>query len=386
MHIRRLENFINPHKAELKKLALYIHSNPEIGMEEHNAVKKQVEILKKWGFDLTEHFCNIPTAFKATFGKGANTLCFMSEYDALPGLGHACGHNLIAVTSMAASKILSEIIKEKQLDAQVVLLGTPGEEGMGGKIEIIKKNGLAGIDAVIMAHPDNKTAVWKGCFGVRRFDIDFFGKASHAADAPEHGINALDAVIMLFNAVNAWREHLPENTRIHGIITNGGDAPNIVPEKASASFYLRAESQTTLNGMVERFEQMSKGAALQTGCSVRHISRPPSYKTGIPNETLNRLFFESASELNMSPQIPAITSRASTDFANVSHELPGIHAYFDITKKKPYALHTQEFLEAAKSSYAFDQAMKTASALAYTAYRYIVEEKSDSHPQQRTFR
>jgi metal-dependent amidase/aminoacylase/carboxypeptidase family protein len=230
-----------------------------------------------------------------------------------------------------------------------------------------------------MAHPDNKTATWKGCFGVQRYDIDFLGKAAHAADAPEHGINALDAVIMLFNGVNAWREHLPENTRIHGIITDGGEAPNIVPEKASASFYLRAEKQDMISSMAELFENIAKGAALMTGCSLSFQRRFPSYKTGIPDEYLNELFYESAKELGMNPQIPENASRASTDFADVSHELPGIHVYFDITENKPYALHTKEFLEAAATPYAINQSFRTASALAYTAYRYIIEHKDKMH-------
>jgi len=379
MHISKIKEIIEPYRKELEKAALEIHSNPETGMEEYNAVRIQLEILRKWNFDITERFCSIPTSFKAVYGKGSTTICFMSEYDALPGLGHACGHNLIMLTSIAASKMLADIIEQENLDAKVVLLGTPGEEGMGGKIKIIEKGGLAGIDAVLMAHPDNKTATWKGCFGVQRYDIDFLGKAAHAADAPEHGINALDAVIMLFNGVNAWREHLPENTRIHGIITDGGEAPNIVPEKASASFYLRAEKQDMISSMTELFENIAKGAALMTGCSLSFQRRFPSYKTGIPDEYLNELFYESAKELGMNPQIPENASRASTDFADVSHELPGIHVYFDITENKPYALHTKEFLEAAATPYAINQSFRTASALAYTAYRYIIEHKDKMH-------
>jgi amidohydrolase len=374
MNIKDFIKYIEADKNALKNLALDLHKNPELGMEEFNAVTKQIDILEKWNFKIENPFCKMPTAYKASYGESGRTFCFMSEYDALPGIGHACGHNLIAITSLAAGKILSELLKAKNLKGKVIIMGTPGEEGLGGKVQIVAKNGLKGIDKVIMAHPSNQTAIWQGCFGIKRYTIDYYGKASHAADAPELGKNALDAIIALFNGVSAWRQHLPEATRIHGIITNGGEAPNIIPEKASASFYLRAEHQDTLEEMQTRFEQIVKGSGLIANCEYKLTEEYPGYKSGIPDTKLNEEYFEAAAQLGMKPSRPKYPSRASTDFGDISHEIAGTHVYFDITKNRPYALHTQEFLEAAKSNYAIEQAFKTATALAYVGYKFFIED------------
>ena len=374
MKIQKFSKYIDNDKEVLKKLALNLHANPELGMQEFDAVKQQIKLLKNWNFEVINPFCKMPTAYKASFGKNGRTFCFMSEYDALPDIGHACGHNLIAITSLAAGKILSEILKEEEIPGKIIVMGTPGEEGLGGKVKIIAENGLKGIDAAIMAHPANQTAVWQGCFGIKRYTVNYFGKAAHAADAPELGKNALDAVITLFNGLNAWRQHLPEATRVHGIITDGGVAPNIIPEKTSASFYLRAENQNILEDMEKRFQEIVQGAGMINNCQYELIEEYPGYKSGIPDDKLNAIFFEAAKELGMSPVIPKEPSRASTDFGDVSHELPSTHVYFDITENRPLALHTLEFLEAAKSNYAIEQAFKTASALAFVGYKFFTED------------
>ena len=301
----------------LKELALEIHDNPELGMEEFKAVDKQITLLKKWGFDVTSPFCGMETSYKAVFGAGGPVFCFMSEYDALPGVGHACGHNLICTASLGAGKALADAIKAKGIPGTVVVMGTPGEEGRGGKVEIVNQGGLEGLDAAIIAHPDKKTRTWKGCFAVERFDVVYTGKAAHASGAPEKGINALDAIMLLFHGINAWREHLPEKTRIHGIVTDGGEAPNIVPERAAASFYLRADKQQQVEDMMQRFKRIAEGAALMTDCGCAIESNEVGYKSGLPNEALNQAYFDAASELGMNPSIPDSMGRASTDFGDV---------------------------------------------------------------------
>lgn len=358
----------------LQKLAFDIHANPELGFEEHQAVEQQIALLKEWGFDVTTPFCGLDTAFKAVYGSGGPVFCIMSEYDALPGVGHACGHNLICTASLGAGKALADTLKAKNIPGTLVVMGTPGEEGKGGKVEIVNQGGLEGIEAAIMAHPDKKTRTWKGCFAVERFDVIYTGKAAHASGAPEKGKNALDAVMLLFHGINAWREHLPEKTRVHGIVTDGGEAPNIVPERAAAAFYLRADKQPQVEEMKQRFKRIAEGAALMTDCGCTVESNEVGYKSGLPNEALNQAYFDATEELGMSPMVPESMGRASTDFGDVSHELPGVHVYFGILENdERHALHTVEFAEAAKSDFAVSQALKTSQALAEVGLKFFTD-------------
>ena len=369
-----LSNSINEIAPILKEIALEMHADPELGFEEFNAVRRQVALLKDWGFEVTTPFCGLDTAYKAVSGSGEPVFCFMSEYDALPSLGHACGHNLISITALGAGKALADTLKEKNIPGTVIVMGTPGEEAKGGKVKIADQNGLKDVDAAIMAHPEFTTAVWKGCLGVERFEVKYTGKAAHAAAAPEEGINALDAIMLLFHGVNAWREHLPEKNRIHGIVTDGGVAPNIVPEHAAAFFYLRAENQQGVDVMVQRFKRIAEGAALMTDCGCTVESNEVGYKCGLPNDALNQAFFDAAMELDMNPQIPETISPISTDFGDVSRLIPGTHVYFGITEgDEKHPLHTIEFAKDAKSDYGISQAVKTAEALANVGYKFFTE-------------
>jgi amidohydrolase len=371
-----ISNSIDSVAPILNDVAREIHADPELGMNEFNAVKRQVELLKSWGFNVENPYCELDTAYRAEWGSSGPTFCFMSEYDALPEIGHACGHNLISVVALGAGKALVDILKERNIPGRVVVMGTPGEEGQGGKVTIINRGGLDDIDAAIMAHPSYKTAIWSGSFAVERYDVTFEGKAAHAAAAPEEGINALDAVMLLFHGINAWREHLPEATRIHGVVTNGGTFPNIVPETAEASFYLRAESQQQIEKMLKRFKQIIKGAALMTECNYILKSKEIGYKSGIPNNTLNDAFFNAASELNMNPDRPKLAWRASTDFGDVSHKIPGTHIYFGITEGgKETPLHTLEFAKNANSQYGIDQAIKIAKAITSVGYKFLTDDE-----------
>jgi amidohydrolase len=360
----------------LKDFALELHNNPELGLEEFKAVRRQIELFRNWGFEVTAPFAGLETAYKATFGTGKPVFCFMAEYDALPELGHACGHNLIATAAVGAGKALADILQTENIPGTVMVMGTPAEEGKGGKVRMMEKNALDGIDAVIIAHPSESTTTWPGCMGVERFDLKFKGKASHAAKAPEDGKNALDAVILFFQGINAWRQHLPEKTRVHGIITDGGVLPNIVPDKASAAFYLRADNTKQIEKMIRRCENIAKGAALMTDCDYEIEFRKFGYKSGLPNGTLNSAFFEYTSALEMKPQFQNSICRASTDFGNVSHEVPGIQPYFGIVEgDEHHSLHTTEFAEDAKSDYAVNQTIKMAQAMAMVGYRFLTDQK-----------
>lgn len=357
----------------LRSMSNCIYAKPELGFEEYSAVKIQKELLEGWGFDFISPIAGLDTAFKAVYGDGGPAFCFMSEYDALPEMGHACGHNLIAATSLAAGLFVKRTLELEGGQGQIVVMGTPGEEGKGGKVMMVNSNAFEGIDASMMAHPFHKTTTDSGCLSVGGYEITFRGKPSHASAAPEKGVNALDAINLLFAGVGAWRQQLPESCRVHGIITDGGVAPNIIPNKACASFYLRAASEESRQAMDRRFKDIIKGASLMTECEFEFSETRPAYKSSLYNEPLNLEFLERAEMAGMEPLHEVGTGRISSDFGDVSQILPSAHLFFNISDDE-VALHTTEFAEIANSDYAFEQAMKTASIMADIALKFIRNE------------
>jgi amidohydrolase len=357
---------------DLKALSRFLHAHPETGYLEHEACRRQVDLLRRWGFAVESPYGGLATAFRATAGEGHPVFAVLAEYDALPEIGHACGHNLICTAALGAGKAIADRLRDEQLPGTVVVLGTPGEEGCGGKIDLLRAGAFADIDAAIMAHPDSRTATWKGSLGIRRFDAVYHGLASHAAVTPEKGRNALDAVMLLFAGINAWRQHLPEDTRVHGIVTEGGVAPNIVPDRASCRFYLRANDLETTDAMERRFLAIAEGAALMTDTTLELV-RPETtrdYLPGNPNDTLNRAFFEAAQALGMDPRIPERGGRGSTDFSDVSQVIPATHIYYGITDRNA-PLHSLAFAEAAATDEALAQTLTAAAALADVGHRFF---------------
>jgi amidohydrolase len=363
---------INKNAPLIKTVSDAIHAKPELGFEEFNAVSRQVDILKNARFSIRNPVGSLATAFKAEFGKGSPAFCLLSEYDALPGLGHACGHNLIAASALAAGLAVKEAMERESIPGRLVIMGTPGEETKGGKVIMLAENAFEGIDACAMAHPFQVTGQDPGNLAVSRHEVIFTGKAAHAASEPEAGINALDAVNLLFCGINAWRQQLHETSRIHGIITEGGDAPNIIPEKAGAFFYIRAIDSAIRDAMEARFENIVKGAALMTGCDYKCSKIPHSYDANIPNGPLNSLVMELVAQLKMAPQ--TVSSKISTDFANVTQKIPGVSFFFRATHSQ-ISLHSREFEKAAGNVFAFNQSMLAARALAVTALTYLTNGK-----------
>ncbi len=360
------------HAKQLEKLATDVHGNPELGFEETKARDWQVKLLRRWEFKVRTPFAGLATAFNATRGKGSPVFCFMSEYDALPDIGHACGHNLICAAALGAGTALADVMQKERTAGTVVVMGTPGEESFGGKVKMIRKGALKGIDAAIMAHPSNNTGPDPGSNAIQRFDVAFAGKAAHAAGSAEKGRNALDAVMLVFHAVNAWRQQLPESARIHGIVTEGGVKPNIIPHKASCMFYLRAPDEARLSRMAGRFADIAKGAALMTGTSVSLAPAFLPYKARKPNQPLNQAYIKAARAAGMKPASSAGPNRGSSDFGDVSHVLPSAHVYFKITKRD-VAAHSIAFEKAAGSAYARRQMLRAAEALARVGYRYFTD-------------
>lgn len=356
-------------KEELFELSQKIHANPELGFKEVKACAWQIELLKKWGFEVETPFAGMETAYRAVYGSGEPVFAVLSEYDALPGIGHACGHNLICACSMGAGKAIADYLKENKVPGTLLVMGTPAEEGFGGKIPIVEQGDFNKVDAAIMAHPSDNTQAWYGSLGVTHYDVIYHGLAAHAGGSPEKGRNALDAVMLLFAGVNAWRQHTVEDSRVHGIITEGGDAPNIVPEKAACCFYVRANEIATLATMEKRFEQIAQGAAMMTDTEVE-IKIASGYKPGLPNQALNAAYHELAEEMGMNPIIPKRGGRGSTDFSNVSQVIPGTHVYFAICEKGT-AAHSTAFAVAAASEFGQYQMLKAAEVLANIGIRFF---------------
>lgn len=358
---------------EVKEVSDNIFQNPELGFEERKAVDWQAQLLKKHGFKVESPVGILETAYKAVSGKGGPIFCFMSEYDALPGIGHACGHNLIAAGAMAAGIALKNILVKEKIKGRVVIMGCPAEEGKGGKLALIKSKAFDDIDAALICHPYNKTLTECGWLSVSRFNVSFYGKSAHASVSPTEGANALDAAMLLFAGINAWRQHLPEASRVHGILSRGGSAPNIIPDYSECSFYLRADNAATHEKMEERFQKIVDGAALMTDTRADCRKQDNAYAAALYNKPLDDEYYKLAAEMGLGPIVAQKRGRGSSDFANVSQLMPCINLFYGIADTS-VALHSEEFREAAGSASAFEQTMKTACIMAKMALQYIADE------------
>lgn len=372
--VEKIKENIDQNKELYISTSHKIHANPEIGNEEFFASSLLTGILENEGFSVTKAVAGHETSFIARkkSDKPGPSIAFLAEYDALPGLGHACGHNIIGTMSTAAAIALSKVLDE--VGGEAVVLGTPAEEGGpngSAKGSFVKHGLLEGIDAAMMIHPNGKTSLTAPSLAVDPLDFEFFGKSAHAAASPHEGINALDAVIQLFNGINALRQHVTDDVRIHGIITHGGDAPNIVPEYAKARFFIRAATRNRLNEVTKRVKAIAEGAALTTGATVKITAFQNEVDNLLLNDRFNNIYREVIEELgeNVHLQKEGI---GSTDAGNISQVVPTIHPYIKIGPDHLVA-HTDEFREAAASERGDYALITGAKALALTALRLIVE-------------
>ncbi|MEW4224339.1 M20 family metallopeptidase [Rossellomorea marisflavi] len=352
-----------------------IHDRPEIGNEEFYASKTHAELLESEGFTVERGVAGHETALLARrkSDKPGPAIAFLSEYDALPGLGHACGHNIIGTTSVSAAIALSKVIDET--GGEVVLLGTPAEEGGpngSAKGSFVKHGLLEGIDAALMVHPANSTRITSNSLAVDPLDFEYIGKPAHAAGSPHHGINALDAVIGLFNGINALRQHVTDEVRIHGIITHGGDAPNIVPEYAKARFFIRAATRKTCSEVTARVKAIAEGSALATGAKLNVIAFQNEVDNLVLNRTYDAVFKEELERLGEYVSTEERNGLGSTDAGNISQVVPTIHPYIQIGPESLVA-HTDEFREAAKSPKGDEALILGAKGLALTALRLVTD-------------
>ncbi|PAE13706.1 amidohydrolase [Niallia circulans] len=367
---------INENEAKFKDISIYIGENPELGHEEFKACEILTDTLKQHDFNVEIGICDLPTAFKATFdsGKAGPVIGFMAEYDALPELGHACGHNLIGTMGIAAGIGLSKVLSET--GGKVIVYGTPAEETKGGKVTMAEAGIFEDLDVAMMVHPLDSYMKSGDSLAMDAIQFEFFGKAAHAAASPHLGINALDAVLQTFNSINALRQHIKSDARIHGVITEGGKAANIVPDYAVAQFYVRAGKREEVNKLVEKVKQCAEGAALQTGATVKASFYEFSYDDMITNQTLSDLFTKQLVDLGVEPSEiqEQRDGSGSLDMGNVSQVVPSIHPYVKICNEA-YACHTHEFREAAMSDQGRDAMILGAKSMALTGLEILTNKE-----------
>lgn len=364
---------IDSHAARFKDISRFIGENPELGHEEFLASKRLTEELEHHGFEVERAVLDIPTAFLATYksAKPGPTIAFLAEYDALPELGHACGHHLICMMSIGAAVGLKSVIDE--IGGTIRVYGTPAEETKGAKVPMAEAGLFNDVDAALMAHPYYTYEKSGESLAMDAIQFEYFGKPAHAAASPYEGINALDAVIQLFNSINALRQQLKSDARIHGIITEGGKAANIIPDYAVAQFYVRSASRVYTDEVVRKVLACAEGAALQTGCTLKTSNYEYSYDELLTNYTLSEAYNRNLYESGIrEDEIEVGKDHGSLDLGNVSIHCPTIHPFMKVIGPK-HLLHTKEFRDLAMEDRALDAMVFTAKMLASTAYDVITE-------------
>jgi amidohydrolase len=355
---------IDKNQETLWGISTSLFINPEVAFKEYNACELLTKILNKAGYFIETNIGGLETAFRASLGKKETaTVAILAEYDALIGLGHACGHNLIAAAAIGAGLGLAAVILK--LNGQVQVIGTPAEEGGGGKIILSKAGIFKDIDAAMMFHPASKNMVLRGSLASAKLMIEFFGKASHAAAAPEEGINALEALLLTFNNVNALRQTLSAKDRIAGIIKHGGEASNIVPAYTSAEFSIRGKSAKRRDLLVEKVIICAQAGAQAIGCQMKY-KVTAGYAEIIPNRIMAGLFRSNLESLGRIVVDPDPNERmGSTDMGDLSHLVPSIHPYLAVAPEN-VAGHTIEFREFCMTNAGMSAMLDAAKALAMT--------------------
>lgn len=356
--LNKLENKFSEIFEDLKELNEYIYKNPELGRKEFKACEAHKNLLKKYGFEVEENYIGIPTAYLAKYssGKKGIKIGYLAEYDALPEIGHGCGHNILGTTSIGAGILLKEYIDE--FGGEVLIFGTPAEETFGAKVDMAEAGCFDDIDVAMISHPTGKNHEKSGTSqAMEALQFTFKGKTAHAAGDPYNGINALDGVIQFFNSVNALRQQTKDSARIHGIISNGGEAANIIPDLAVANFYVREATTKEMLKLSERVKNCAKGAALATGTSLEIENYEYTFKHLVTNEKLSSIYTKNL-ELQGIKDIPMSDPTGSSDCGDVSHHCPTIHTYFPISKCELTG-HSIEFAKATITEEAY-QGMKEA--------------------------
>ena len=372
----RLTAAVEARAEDLIALSHEIHANPELGFDEHAAAATVARVLEGAGHDVDVGAYGLATAVRATAGHDRPRVAILAEYDALPGIGHACGHNVICATAVGAFLAVAESVDE--LGGSVELIGCPAEEGGGGKEIISKAGGFDEVDCAIMLHPHSFDVATHTWLGVQQVSVTYRGLSAHASATPFMGRNALDAVVQAYQALGALRQHVLPTDRIHGVITNGGAKPNIVPDEASAQFYLRSGHPSTLSELTTRAREVFEAAALATGTQLEVDWEPcPVYLPVRNNHALAARYAENIAARGRRPLPDGVVPReltGSTDLGNVSVRVPAIHPTLAIAPPE-VTIHTPAFAEWAASERADAGTVDGAVGLALTAADFLSDPK-----------
>ncbi len=355
-------------RAELLGLSHAIHGEPELALEEFKAAARLCDAVEGHGISVSHGSFGLATAYAAEFGKdGAPNIAILSEYDALPGIGHACGHNIIATTGYGAAIALSKL--GKRLPGRVRYLGTPAEERFGGKEIMAREGAFDRVDAAMMIHPSNMNLITMPCIAIAEVEAIYHGRSAHASAMPYRGLNALDAVVTAYQSLAQLRQHIRNTERIHGIITEGGLAPNIVPERASCRFYVRAADAHELAPLKARVQACFEAGALATGCKLELHWGDTDYLDLKTNWPMAGAFERNATGLGREffpvHDLPHGYA-GSTDMGNVSHRVPSIHPMLGVAPAG-VIIHNAEFTRWAASDKGDDAVIEGAKSLAMTA-------------------
>ncbi|RCH92705.1 hypothetical protein CU098_007000 [Rhizopus stolonifer] len=364
---------------ELREISLKIHDDPELGNQEYHAIDVLTDYLKKKGFKVTRKVAGLETAFTAEFSNDTTKrrVGFCCEYDALPGIGHGCGHNLISIQGLACAITIKTLMEQGLVQGTVVLFGTPAEESTSGKINFVKENVVQSkVDCAMMLHPFADDSLYTTWLALDTFEVEYFGKASHAGMAPWNGINALDALMQGFDNIGMLRQQTLSTNRIHGIIKKGGESANVIPAYASAKFYARSATKDQLAELKPKIENCFKAAALATGCEIKYgWAELGPVDDVFMNDTLASSYKAYMEQRGVSFQ-PRSTeekvTNASTDMGNFSYAVPAIHPAYGLNITA--ANHTKEFAEAARTPEAHQYTLRAATCLTLTATDVLLDD------------
>lgn len=358
---------IDRRRNELIHLSLDLHAHPETAFEEVRSSALLADFLERNGFSVERGVCDIPTAFRASFGSGEPRVAIIAEYDALPGVGHGCGHNIIGTASCAAGTAVRPLIE--QTGGTLLVIGTPAEEAAGGKVYMAARGAFDGLTCAMMVHPGNRNTALAYALACLELDVEFTGRAAHAAARPEAGLNALDAMVAAFVSIGLLRQQLRDSARIHGIITDGGQAVNVIPHHTAAKFLIRTEEDDYMDDVLKpKVLACFQGAAAATGCRLTYKWGEESrYKTMRTNLALAAAYRANVEALGRTVVTPESSrSMGSTDMGNVSHIVPAIHPAIAIAPPD-VPIHTTDFRDCAASDSGHQGLIDSAKALAMTA-------------------
>ncbi|KAJ9150458.1 Peptidase M20 domain-containing protein 2 [Pleurostoma richardsiae] len=377
----QLAQSFEKHRDTLERLNREIHTHPELSFQEFHAHDTFCTILSELEYKVTRHAYGLKTAFEVESGHGGAVITYNAEYDALPEIGHACGHNLISTSSLAAFLATADALAEGGIEGRVRLLGTPAEEDGGGKIDLLNAGAYKGVDACLMGHPAPSSENLDGivlmrCMARASTKVTFRGLNAHAGDAPWKGKNALDAAVATYNNLSMLRQQTPPNQRIHAIISNGGDRPNIIPHLTEMLIYIRAETDAELQETCRKLVACCEGAATATGCTVGFDWANTYKDLQCSNAIATRFEQMAASQGQSYMRTSPTVSGGSTDQGNVGYELPALHPSFSIPVEVPgVGPHNPGFQKAAASPAGFDAALRFGKVLAATGLE-ILQDKS----------